>query len=62
MFPELTPEQQAVVDFIRHNGEAQTNTLSASLGIPAGKLMALLIELEFNGTLVALPGARYRMA
>lgn len=62
LFPELTPQQQLVIDYIRQNGEAQINSLTATLGIPAGQLMALLVEMEFNGLLLSLPGARYRLA
>ena len=95
LFPEFTPQQQAVIDHIRQKGEAQINTLTAMgiigqyhpplanhvggvtamfrrveqintltavLGIPVGQLMALLVEMEFNGVLLSLPGARYRLA
>ncbi len=62
LFPELSPQQQAIIDVIRHNGEAQVNTLTTTLNMPVGQLMASLVELEFNGLLVSLPGARYRMA
>ncbi|MDE6528316.1 MAG: DNA-protecting protein DprA, partial [Muribaculaceae bacterium] len=61
LFHEPTPQQQAVIDHIRRNGEAQINTLTAALGIPVGQLMALLVEMEFNGMLLSLPGARYRL-
>lgn len=62
LFPQLTDEQQIIVNFITHHGETTTNLLTAQLGIPVGKLMALLVELEFNGVLTSLPGARYRLA
>lgn len=62
LFPELTDEQQSIIDFITRNGEARTNTLTAELGIPVGRLMAILVELEFQGLLLSLPGARYRLA
>ena len=62
MFPELTGMQQNVVDYLRQNGEAQTNRMAIDLGIPVGQLMATLVELEFNGLLLSLPGARYRLA
>ena len=62
MFPELTGIQQDVVDYLRQNGEAQTNRMAIDLGIPVGQLMATLVELEFNGMLLSLPGARYRLA
>lgn len=62
LFPELTPVQQNVIDFICRNGEARTDSLAAQLGIPVGQLMAHLVELEFQGLLMPLPGARYRLA
>ncbi|MDE6628120.1 MAG: DNA-processing protein DprA [Muribaculaceae bacterium] len=62
LFPELTAEQQAVYDYISAHGEASVNTLAASLAIPAGKLMAALVDMEFGNLLLALPGARYRLA
>lgn len=62
LFPELTPEQQAVYDYIAHNGDAGVNTLSVALGIPSGKLMAILVDMEFSNLILPLPGARYRLA
>ena len=62
LFPELTPQQQLVIDHIRLKGEAQINSLTATLGLPTGQLMALLVEMEFKGLLLSLPGARYRLA
>lgn len=62
LFPTLSAEQQSIVDFVRKTGEAQINGLTAALGMPTGRLMALLVELEFNGVLMALPGSRYRLA
>lgn len=61
MFPEVSPQQQLIIDYIRRNGEAQVNALTASIGIPVGQLMAMLVELEFKGLLQSLPGARYRL-
>jgi len=62
LFPTLSPEQQTIVDVITNDGETGINTLTARLGLPVGKLMAILVELEFNGVITALPGARYRLA
>lgn len=63
LFPVLTPEQEAVVKFIRDNGgESQINSMVANLGIPAGQLMAMMTELEFKRMVMVLPGARYRLA
>ena len=62
LFPELSPQQQLLLNHLRHHGECQINTLTATLGIPVGQLMAILTEMEFNGFVTALPGARYRPA
>ncbi len=62
MFPAIPPEQQPIVDYIRENGEAQLNALTVATGIPVGQLMGMLVEMEFNGLLLSLPGARYRLA
>lgn len=62
LFPQLSAEQQTILDYLRRNGEGQINSLTATLGIPVGQLMALLTEMEFNGLVMALPGARYRPA
>ena len=61
LFPELNPEQLSVIEYIRNHGEAQVNALTAALGIPVGKLMAILVDLEFKGLLMAMPGSRYRL-
>lgn len=61
LFHEPTPQQQAVINHLRNNGDAQINSITAALGIPVGQMMALLVEMEFNGMLISLPGARYRL-
>lgn len=62
LFVELSPEEQAVVSYITEKGEARVNQLSIALDISVGKLMALLIDMEFKGLLLAYPGAKYRLA
>ncbi len=62
LFCELSPQQQQILDHLHHHGEAQINSLTVALGIPVGQLMAVLTEMEFNGLLLSLPGARYRPA
>lgn len=62
LFPVVTPEQQRVLEVLRRKGEGQINCLTAELDIPVGQLMALLTEMEFSGLVMALPGARYRLA
>lgn len=62
LFSDISPQQRQILDHLHHHGEAQINSLTATLGIPVGQLMAILTEMEFNGLLLSLPGARYRPA
>lgn len=62
LFQALTPEEQAVVEYLTEKGEARVNQLSIALNISVGKLMALLIDMEFKGLLLSYPGAKYRLA
>lgn len=61
LFSPLPESQQKIVDYLTHNGEATADTLQAALGIPTGQLMAMLVEMEFDDLIMALPGARYRV-
>lgn len=62
LFADLSPEEQAVVDYLTQKGEAQISQISIALNQSTGKLLALLIDMEFKGLVLAYPGARYRLA
>ena len=62
IFPELTKEQQAVVDVIRDHGEIHINALADALQLPVYKLMSVLVELDCQNIIVTLPGCRYSLA
>ena len=59
LFPELTSEEQAVVDAIRDHGEIHLNTLADTLQQPVYKLMSILVELDCKRVITTLPGCRY---
>ena len=59
LFPELTIEEQAVVDVIRNHGEIHLNTLAEALQQPVYKLMSILVELDGKHVIATLPGCRY---
>ncbi len=61
LFSPLPETQQKVMDYLTRNGEATADHLQAALGIPVGQLMSMLVEMEFNDLVMALPGARYRV-
>ena len=62
IFPELTTEQEAVVDAIKHNGEIHLNALADTLQLPVYKLMSTLVELDCMNIIITLPGCRYTLA
>ena len=62
LFPELTKEEQAVVDVIRDRGEIHLNALADALHAPVYKLMSILVELDCKNVIATLPGCRYVIA
>lgn len=62
LFDTLLPQEQAVMEYLTEKGEAHINQLSVHLNISVGKLMGLLVDLEFKGLITAFPGAKYRPA
>lgn len=61
LFPELTKEEQAVVDVVRDRGEIHINALADALGQPVYKLMSVLVELDCKNVIATLPGCRYSL-
>ena len=61
LFPELTKEEQAVIDVIRNHGEIHLNTLADALQQPVYKLMSVLVELDCKNVIATLPGCRYTL-
>ncbi len=61
LFPELTKEEQAVVNAVREHGEIHLNALADVLGQPVYKLMSVLVELDCKNVIATLPGCRYTL-
>jgi len=61
LFPELTREEQAVVDVIRDRGEIHLNAIADVLHQPVYKLMSVLVELDCKKVISTLPGCRYTL-
>lgn len=61
LFPELTQQEQAVVDALRELGEVHINDLSHHLKLPVYQVMATLVELDCRHVVMALPGSRYSL-
>lgn len=61
LFPQLTAEQQNVVDILRKNGDQHINDLAGLMALPIYRLMAILVELDTKGVIATLPGCRYTL-
>jgi len=61
LFPELSPEEQAVVSQLRLTNDLQLNMLSVKTNLPIGQLNSLLFQLEMKGVVKALAGGVYHL-
>ena len=61
LFAELQPEEQTLVDIIKAKGKVDIDELCLQSRIPQGKAAGLLLNLEFNGVVRALPGKVYAL-
>lgn len=62
LFPEISPEERPIIDYLRCHSDAHINTICTSLKIPMAQLLNLLIDLEFKGIVLTSPGNKYSMA
>ena len=61
LFPDLSPEEQAVVNLLQQTNDLQLNILSVKTGIPIGQLTAFLFQLEMKGVVKPLAGGMYHL-
>jgi len=61
LFPDLAPEEKAVVGLLQETNDLQLNILSVKSGIPIGQLTALLFRLEMKGVVKPLAGGMYHL-
>ena len=61
LFPDLSPEEQAVVNLLQQTNDLQLNILSVKTGLPIGQLTALLFQLEMKGVVKPLAGGMYHL-
>lgn len=61
IFPQLTNEQQAIVDTLRKQGDLHINDLAGLMATPIYRLMATLVDLDSKGIITTLPGCRYTL-
>lgn len=61
LFPDLTPEEEKIVNFLQKDNDLQLNILSVKTGIPIGQLTAFLFQLEMKGVVKPLAGGMYHL-
>jgi DNA processing protein len=59
LFPDLTPEEQSIVDIVRAQPHIAIDELSIAADKTPGEIAALILHLEFKGLIKTQPGKRY---
>ena len=61
MFRELNPEEEKILEVLREHGECSVDFLVMNTRLSYGKIAEVLLNLEFDGLVINLPGKMYRM-
>lgn len=61
LFPDLSADEQRIVDILSKNNDLQINLLSVQSGITISRLTALLFEMEMKGLLRTMAGGCYHL-
>lgn len=62
LFRDFSEDEQRVLDTFGTENEAGVDDIMLKSAFTASKLAGLLLALEFDGVLIALPGKRYKIA
>lgn len=61
LFPDLSPEEQNIVDLLQKTNDLQLNIISVKTNLPISQASALLFQLEMKGVLKPLAGGMYHL-
>ena len=61
LFPDLSPEEMAVVQLLQQTNDLQLNLISVKTNMPIGQLTALLFQLEMKGVVKPMAGGTYHL-
>ena len=61
LFPDLTSEEQQVVNQLQKTNDLQLNMISVRTNLPIGQLTAVLFQLEMKGIVKSMPGGSYHL-
>ena len=61
LFPDLSPEQQRIVDVLTKSNDLLLNQLSVKTGIPIGDITSILFQMEMMGVVKPMAGGNYHL-
>jgi DNA processing protein len=61
LFPDLTSDEQCIVQLLQQTNDLQLNMISVRTNIPIGQLTAQLFSLEMKGVVKPLAGGTYHL-
>jgi DNA processing protein len=61
LFPDLSPDEQRIVDLLQQTNDLQLNMISVRTNIAIGQLTAMLFSLEMKGVVKPLAGGTYHL-
>jgi DNA processing protein len=61
LFREFTTEESTIVDILKATNEAGIDDIMVQSQMPSSKIAGLLLNLEFDGIVSALPGKRFKL-
>lgn len=61
LFLDLNPEEKLIFDLIKENSAISIDDLQLKVNMPQSKLAMLLLSLEMQSVIIALPGKVYRV-
>lgn len=61
LFPDLTPEEQLIVNVLQQTDDLQCNLISVQANLPISQVTASLFSLEMKGVVKAMAGGTYHL-
>lgn len=60
MFRDFSEDEQKIMDIFKNNNVVHLDDIIVGTNLSASKIASVLLSLEFDGVLTALPGKRYQ--
>ncbi|MFH0865155.1 MAG: DNA-processing protein DprA [Bacteroidota bacterium] len=62
LFIDLSPEEKSLIEFLGKEGTVSVDVIGMNVNLPASKVAAVLLNLEFLGIIRCMPGKIYQLA